>query len=63
MPEISRFFGIVVKMFFADHDPPHFHATYNDYTAIIAIGSLSVIAGNLPPRALGLTADGFLYRG
>ncbi len=57
MPEISRFYGIIIKMFFADHNPPHFHVLYNDFTAIIEIGSLSVIEGKLPPRALGLTME------
>ncbi len=50
MPEISRFFGIVIKMFFDDHNPPHFHAEYGDSEALIDIRSLSVFAGRLPPR-------------
>ena len=54
MPEISRFYGIVIKMYFADHAPPHFHAEYAEYEARIAIGSLAVLSGNLPPRAMGL---------
>ena len=57
MPEICRFYGIIVKMFFADHNPPHFHVNYDEFNAIIDIGSLSVIAGKLPPRALGLTME------
>lgn len=57
MPEISRFYGILIKMFFADHNPPHFHVYYNEYKAIIGIGSLSIIDGSLPPRALGLTIE------
>ena len=57
MPEISRFYGIIIKMFFADHNPPHFHALYNEFSAIIEIDTLSVIEGKLPPRALGLTME------
>lgn len=57
MPEISRFYGIVIKMYFADHAPPHFHAEYAEYEARIVIGSLAVLSGNLPPRAMGLVAE------
>lgn len=57
MPEISRFFGIVIRMFFADHNPPHFHAFYGDDEALVAIRNLSVFAGRLPPRALGLVIE------
>ena len=37
MPEISRFFGIVVQMYYADHDPPHFHVRYAGQKALISI--------------------------
>ena len=57
MPEISRFFGIVIYIFYMDHNPPHFHAKYNEYEAIIQINTLSVMAGNLPPRALGMVME------
>ncbi len=57
MPEISRFFGVVVKMFFDDHNPPHFHAEYGDDVALVGIHRLSVFAGRLPPRALGLVIE------
>ena len=57
MPEISRFYGIIIKMFFADHNPPHFHVLYNNFTAIIEIETLSIIDGKLPPRAFGLTME------
>jgi hypothetical protein len=42
MPEISRFLGIITKMHFDDHNPPHFHAEYGDDLALIDIRSLSV---------------------
>ena len=57
MPEISRFFGIVIKMFFDDHNPPHFHAFYAEHEVLIDISHLSVFAGALPPRALGLVIE------
>lgn len=57
MPEISRFYGIVIKMFFDDHEPPHFHAEYGEYQALVSIDTLAVIAGKLPPRAQGLAAE------
>ncbi|OQY43504.1 MAG: transcriptional regulator [Anaerolineaceae bacterium 4572_78] len=52
MPEISRFYGIVIYMYFNDHPPPHFHAEYGEYEALIAINTLTVIHGNLPRRQL-----------
>ncbi|MBI4179260.1 DUF4160 domain-containing protein [bacterium] len=57
MPEISRFFGIVIKMFFDDHNPPHFHAEYGGDIALIDIRNLSVFSGRLPPRVMGLVIE------
>lgn len=57
MPEISRFFGISIKMYFGDHSPPHFHAEYGEHKALIDIRSLVVIGGSLPPRVLGLVVE------
>jgi len=57
VPEISRFLGIVIKMFFDDHNPPHFHAEYAGDVALIDIRTLSVFAGQLPPRAMGLVVE------
>jgi len=57
VPEISRFFGIVIKMFFDDHNPPHFHAEYSGDIALIDIGNLSVFSGRLPPRVMGLVIE------
>ena len=57
MPEISRFFGIVIKMFIDDHNPPHFHAFYGEYEALIDVRDLAVFAGGLPPRVLGLVVE------
>ena len=57
MPEISRFFGIVIAMFCSDHEPPHFHARYGSDRAILDIGTLAVLQGSLPPRVLGLVIE------
>jgi hypothetical protein len=57
MPEISRFYGIVIRMYFRDHNPPHFHAQYSGHEALIGISTLAVIAGDLPARALGLVTE------
>ena len=57
MPEISRFFGIVLTMYYDDHAPPHFHAKYGANRALIGLRDLSVLRGALPPRALGLVME------
>jgi len=57
MPEICRFYGIVIRMYYDDHHPPHFHAQYGNHQVTVAIGTLAIIAGALPPRALGLVAE------
>lgn len=46
MPEISRFLGIVIYMYFNEHNPPHFHAEYNEFKASISIENLGLIEGN-----------------
>jgi len=63
MPELCRFFGMIITMFYEDHAPPHFHVRYGEHKAIIAIASLALLEGYLPPRALGLVAEwGALHR-
>ena len=52
MPEISRFLGIVIGMFYRDHNPPHFHARYGGYEAAIAIQDGIVLSGSLPSRTM-----------
>ena len=51
MPEISRFYGIIITMYLPDHNPPHFHVRYNEYHATIDIMTGTVI-GSMPRRAL-----------
>jgi len=53
MPEVSRFYGIVVMMFFNDHNPPHFHANYAEYRVVVSIDS-GLVEGHMPKRALKL---------
>ena len=53
MPEISRFYGIIVYMFFQDHNPPHFHVKYQDFGATINIED-GITKGEIPRRALRL---------
>ena len=57
MPEISRFYGIVIRMFYDDHNPPHFHAFYGSDEAWITVNTLAVFHGNLPSRALGMVIE------
>ncbi|MET7255849.1 DUF4160 domain-containing protein [Dyadobacter fermentans] len=52
MPEIIRFFGIVIRMFFDDHNPPHFHAEFQAHRAIIDIQNVRLLDGTLPPKQL-----------
>ncbi|MBI4546016.1 MAG: DUF4160 domain-containing protein [Gemmatimonadetes bacterium] len=57
MPKLSEFFGVAIYMYWGDHGTPHFHARYAGEKASIAIEDLSVLAGNLSPRALGLVVE------
>ena len=53
MPEISRFLGIVIGMYYKDHNPPHFHAYYGEHEVAITLQDGAVLSGSLPRRALG----------
>jgi hypothetical protein len=57
MPEITRFYGIIIKLFFADHPPPHFHAIYGDYNALFNLETLEIIEGDLPNRATKMVVE------
>ena len=57
MPEISRFYGIIIKMYYDDHAPPHFHAEYGRHQAVFDIRTLGRISGKLPPKAMGLVTE------
>jgi len=57
MPEITRFYGIIIKLFFGDHPPPHFHAVYGESNAVFNIAMLDMIEGDLPERARKLVVE------
>ena len=57
MPEISRFLGIVIYMYFNEHSPPHFHAEYNEYKASISIKTLGLVEGKLPSKVTSLVVE------
>lgn len=57
MPEISRFLGIVILMYFDEHNPPHFHILYNEHRATMDIRTLNVSVGSLPARVRGLAEE------
>ncbi len=56
MPEISRFYGIIIKMYFNEHNPPHFHIEYQDYEAVMNIET-GELTGKMSRRALNLVYD------
>jgi hypothetical protein len=63
MPEISRFFGIVIALYWMEHGVPHFHAKYGENRAAFAINDLALLEGQLPPRVMGLVLEwAFLHR-
>ena len=57
MPEISRFYGIIIGIFYDEHNPPHFHARYGKDKVAIEINTLRVLEGKIPPRTLGLVIE------
>ena len=57
MPTISAFYGLLIRMFYNDHAPPHFHARYGEFEATIDISTQLVIKGELPRRALELVQE------
>ena len=57
MPRICEFFGIVIRMYYNDHAPPHFHAEYAEHEAVYEIETIEVLRGRLPRRAHALVAE------
>ena len=57
MPVISVFFGILVRLFHDDHNPPHFHVEYGEHRAVVEIATGKVLAGRLPTRARRLAEE------
>jgi hypothetical protein len=57
MPTLSEFYGLVVRMYWNDHAPPHFHVLYGEYEALIEIATLKLLKGSLPRRANALALE------
>jgi hypothetical protein len=57
VPEICRFFGIIIALNYNDHPPPHFHVRYGEQRATVTIDSLAILGGHLSPRVLGLVVE------
>lgn len=57
MPEISRFLGIIIAMYYQEHNPPHFHVRYNEHKAAISIKDLALLEGKLPSKVFGLVIE------
>ena len=57
MPEICRFLGIIISMYFDEHNPPHFHVRYHEDRAVINMQTLNVRNGHLPAKVRGLVEE------
>jgi hypothetical protein len=57
MPTISQFYGIIIRMYYNDHAPPHFHAEYAEWELIVGISDVSVIAGKAPNRVRAMVLE------
>ena len=59
MPVLSRFYGIIIRMYFqqSEHNPPHIHAIYGDNVAAVAVLTGEVLEGSLPPKALAMVQE------
>ncbi len=58
MPEIARFYGIIIKIFFrGEHNPPHFHAVYGEHNGLFEISTLQMLEGDLPAKAVKLVQE------
>jgi hypothetical protein len=57
MPTISAFYGILIKMYFDDHAPPHFHAEYQDFELVVGIMPIRILKGNAPRRVQSMVLE------
>ncbi len=57
MPQVSRFYGLIILFYFNDHNPPHFHVWYGEHKCEIGISDLSILDGSLPNRAYALVLE------
>jgi hypothetical protein len=63
MPRISSFYGILIYMYYKEHNPPHFHAHYGEYKAEIGINDFALLEGKLPPKAMAMVVEwGMLHQ-
>ncbi|MDP8238911.1 MAG: DUF4160 domain-containing protein [Candidatus Hatepunaea meridiana] len=61
MPEISRFYGIIIRMFYQEHGIPHFHAVYGEYDISVGISPVRFIEGDAPARVRSFVAEWAAY--
>jgi hypothetical protein len=57
MPEVSRFYGIIIAFYYNEHNPPHFHAKYGEFRAEVDIRTLQILNGDLPKRAKSMVLE------
>jgi hypothetical protein len=57
MPRLSDFYGIIIYLYYYDHNPPHFHARYGEYECVISMVDLTLLYGSIPPRAYSLVIE------
>lgn len=58
MPEITRFYGIIIKIFFRNaHNPPHIHAVYGEHNGLFEISTMEMLEGDLPAKAIKLVQE------
>ncbi|HBL12912.1 MAG TPA: transcriptional regulator [Cyanobacteria bacterium UBA11162] len=57
MPVISQFYGILIRMFYNDHVPPHFHAVYGEYELIVGISPITILEGKAPNRVKSMVLE------
>jgi hypothetical protein len=62
MPTVSYFYGIAIRMYLADHNPPHFHAIYGEHEAHVAIATGDILEGYLPRNAARIVKEWTLAR-
>ncbi len=60
MPVISEFYGLSIRIYYKEHNPPHIHINYGEYSSIIRIDNLEILEGNLPNRAFKIAREWIL---
>ena len=55
MSELSRFYGLIIRMYYDDHPPPYFHVQYGEYKATITIDTLAVLTGHFASASAGIS--------